>query len=84
MNGPKKLMRRDQGAGRLDDRAHRPHVERQYLPGGVAVGGGVRVSQGPSGGALGSPVAGQLSIDVEGWRPTEGRLPVEIESELRI
>lgn len=50
----------------------------QYLPGGVGIGGGVRVGPGPavSGGTPGgSPVAGQLSLDVEGWRPIEGHCP---------
>jgi hypothetical protein len=50
----------------------------QYKPDGVAIGGGVRVSPGPglSGGGLpGSPVASQIGIDVEGWRPVAGRCP---------
>lgn len=50
----------------------------QYLPGGVGIGGGVRVGPGPRvGGGTpgGSPVADQISIDVEGWRPIEGRCP---------
>jgi hypothetical protein len=50
----------------------------QYLPGGVGIGGGVRVGPGPGpgiGGGLGSPVADQISIDVEGWRAIEGRCP---------
>jgi len=50
----------------------------QFLPGGVGVGGGVRIGPGPRmGGGTpgGSPVADQLSIDVEGWRPIEGRCP---------
>src|SRR5205085_11239920 len=75
MNGPKKLM--------AEIKAHEGSMieltgltmKGQYLPGGTPIGGGVRVSPGPSGGGLGSPVAGQLSIDVEGWRPIEGRCP---------
>lgn len=51
----------------------------QFEPGGVAIGGGVRVGPGPMGigGGTpgGSPVGGQLSIDVEGWRPVDGRCP---------
>jgi hypothetical protein len=50
----------------------------QYKPDGVAVGGGVRIGPGPgfAGGTPGgSPVSGQISIDVEGWRPVEGRCP---------
>lgn len=41
----------------------------QYKPGGVSLGGGVRVAPAPSGR---SPVADQISIDVEGWRPVPG------------
>ena len=75
MNGPKKLIN--------EIKAHEGSMivltgvtlKGQYLPGGTPIGGGVRVGPGPSGGALGSPVAGQLSIDVEGWRPTEGHCP---------
>jgi hypothetical protein len=49
----------------------------QYMPGGVGIGGGVRVSPGPGspGGVSGSPVAGQIDIDVEDWRPIAGRCP---------
>lgn len=36
---------------------------------GVSIGGGVRVSPGSS---LGSPTAGQIQIDVEGWRQIDG------------
>jgi hypothetical protein len=50
----------------------------QYLPAGVPVGGGVRITPGQestSGGRLGSPVGGQIQIDVEGWRPVVGSCP---------
>ena len=49
----------------------------QLKPDGVAIGGGVRVGPGPAfgSGGLGSPVAGQIGIDVEGWRPIEGHCP---------
>lgn len=48
----------------------------QFKPDGVAIGGGVRIAPGPGpGGGLGSPVAGQIDIDVEGWRPIEGHCP---------
>ena len=75
MNGPKKLM--------AEIKAHEGSMieltgltmKGQYLPGGTPIGGGVRVSPGPSGGGLGSPVAGQVSIDVEGWRQVDGRCP---------
>ena len=49
----------------------------QFKPDGVGIGGGVRVGPGPGapGVSLGSPVANQISIDLEGWRPVEGRCP---------
>jgi len=50
----------------------------QYLPGGVGVGGGVRITPGSApaaGGMSPSPTAGQAFIDVEGWRPVAGRCP---------
>ena len=48
----------------------------QYAP-GIAIGGGVRIGPGSSspGGRPSSPVADQISIDVEGWRQVEGRCP---------
>ena len=78
MNGPKSLM--------AEIKAHEGSMieivgitkRGQYLPGGVGIGGGVRVGPGPAvtgGGGLGSPVANQISIDVEGWRPVEGSCP---------
>ena len=75
MNGPKKLIGEIKAQEGSMIVLTGITLKGQYLPGGVAIGGGVRVGPGPSGGALGSPVAGQLSIDVEGWRPTEGRCP---------
>jgi hypothetical protein len=42
---------------------------------GVAIGGGVSISPGPSSGAgmRPSPTAGgPIEIDVEGWRPVDG------------
>jgi hypothetical protein len=78
MNGPKKLI--------AEIKAHEGSMiaitgvtkRGQYTPDGVGIGGGVRVSQGPGftgGGLPGSPVAGQIGIDVEGWRPVEGHCP---------
>ena len=78
MNGPKKMM--------AEIKAHEGSMieitglmkKGQYRPDGVGIGGGVRVSPGPgfTGGSLpGSPVASQISIDVEGWRPVAGRCP---------
>ena len=77
MNGSKKLM--------ADIKAHEGSMigitglmkKGQYLPGGVSLGGGVRVSPGPSGGvgAAGSPYVEQAFIDVEGWRAVPGGCP---------
>jgi hypothetical protein len=73
MNGPKKMM--------ADIKAHEgSRVEitglmkkGQYLPGGVNVGGGVRIGPGPAGGnVVGNAGVSQIFIDVEGWRPIEG------------
>ena len=77
MNGPKKLM--------ADIKAHEGSMigitglmkKGQYLPGGVNVGGGVRISPGPSGGVgvAGGPGVDQAYIDVEAWRPVPGNCP---------
>ncbi len=75
MNGPKKLI--------AEIKAHEGSMiqitgitkKGQYEPGGVSIGGGVRIGPGAGGGGLGSPVANQISIDVEGWRPVEGSCP---------
>lgn len=77
MNGPKKMI------GEI--KAHEGSMieitgivmRGQMKPDGVAIGGGVRVGPGPGfgSGGLGSPVAGQIGMDVEGWRPIDGRCP---------
>lgn len=78
MNGPKKLI--------AEIKAHEGSIivitgtmkEGQFRPGGVAIGGGVRVgpSVGPTGGSpIGNPIANQVMIDVEGWRPSVGNCP---------
>ncbi len=73
MNGPKKLI------GEI--KAHEGSKvvitgtmkEGQFRPDGVGIGGGVRVGPSPSpGGGFGNPLAGQIMIDVEGWRPAVG------------
>ena len=56
---------RDQGAGRFDDRLTGITMKGQYLPGGVAIGGGVRVGQ--DRGRSGQSGRRTISIDVEGW-----------------
>jgi hypothetical protein len=50
----------------------------QFGPDGVGVGGGVRITPGPSpssGGLPGSPAGGQSFVDVESWRPVAGDCP---------
>ena len=75
MNGPKKLI--------AEIKAHEGSMieivgvtkKSQYRPDGVSIGGGVRIAPGAGGSFPGSPVASQISIDVEGWRPVEGSCP---------
>jgi hypothetical protein len=77
MNGPKDLM--------TEIKAHEGSMieitglmkKGQYSP-GVGIGGGVRIAPGaePTSGAQpGNPIAGQIQIDVEGWRPAAGNCP---------
>jgi hypothetical protein len=50
----------------------------QYNPNGVGIGGGVTMGPGPDptgGGRPGTPIANQIFIDVEGWRPVAGSCP---------
>ena len=77
MNGPKKLIAEIKAQEGTMIALTGLTKKGQFEPGGIAVGGGVRIGPGPSGpgGSLGSPGAGQISIDVEGWRPIEGRCP---------
>lgn len=69
MNAPRKMM--------ADIKAHEGSVvlitglmrKGQYRPGGVGIGGGIRVSPGPANGEVGTPGSASLSmIDIEGWR----------------
>ena len=76
MNGPKKVMN--------EIKAHEGSMieivglmkKGQYND-GVDIGGGVRISPGPTGpsGRFPSPAANQIQIDVEGWRQIEGACP---------
>jgi len=77
MNGPKKLIAELKAQEGSMIEITGVMKRGQYLPGGVGVGGGVRVSPGSGfpGGSSGSPVAGQVGIDLEGWRPVDGRCP---------
>jgi hypothetical protein len=48
----------------------------QFAPDGVGIGGGVRITPGPApGGPVSNPGAGQIMIDVEGWRRIPGDCP---------
>ena len=77
MNGPKKMM--------AEIKAHEGSMieitglmKKGQFREGVNLGGGVRVSPGstPTGGSpIGNPTAGQMFIDVEGWRQIEGSCP---------
>jgi hypothetical protein len=75
MNGPKKMM--------AEIKAHEGSMieitglmkKGQVISSGVPIGGGVRIGPGPANGQPGSPVAGQVQIDLEGWRPAVGNCP---------
>ena len=78
MNGPKKMMAEIKAQEGSMIEIVGVMKKGQYKPDGVGIGGGVRVGLGPGstgGGLPGSPVASQIGIDVEGWRPVEGRCP---------
>jgi len=75
MNGPKKLIAEIKAQEGSMIELTGLTKRGQFEPGGVSIGGGVRVGPGSPSGGLGSPVAGQISIDVEGWRPIDGRCP---------
>jgi len=75
MNGKKDLIRE------ID--AHKGSVivltglvkEGQFVQDGVGIGGRVRIAPPATGGGFGNPIANQLMIDVEGWRPGTGECP---------
>ena len=73
MSGPKQIMteiRREEGS-RIEITGLMK--KGQFGQDGVGIGGGVRITPGPpSGGLLPSPGAGQIMIDVEGWRRVPG------------
>ena len=75
MNGPRKLIKE------ID--AHKGSVlvitgtmkEGQLRPDGIGIGGGVRIAPPAAGNGIGNPIANQVMIDVEGWRPGVGNCP---------
>ena len=77
MNGPKKMIAEIKAQEGSMIELIGVTKKGQYKPDGVGIGGGVRIGPGPggTGGSLGSPVASQISIDVEGWRPVAGSCP---------
>jgi hypothetical protein len=71
MNGSKKLMAEIK-AREGSMIAITGLIRKGQRPEGVGIGG-VRIAPSPSpGGIVGSPVASQIQIDVEGWRPAVG------------
>jgi hypothetical protein len=77
MNGPKKMIAEIKAQEGSMIEITGITKRGQYMPDGVGVGGGVRIAPGPgfTSGGLGSPVASQIAIDVEGWRPVAGSCP---------
>ena len=78
MNGPKKLIAEIKAQEGSMIEITGVTKSGQYKPDGVGIGGGVRISSGTglTGGSVpGSPVASQIGLDVEGWRPVAGRCP---------
>jgi hypothetical protein len=75
MNGPKKMM--------AEIKAHEGSMieitglmkRGQVISSGVPIGGGVRIGPGPANAQPGSPVAGLVQIDLEGWRSAVGNCP---------
>jgi hypothetical protein len=70
MNGPKKLM--------AELKAHEGNaiaitglIKKGQRVDGVGIGG-VRVAPASPGSIVGNPIANQIQIDVEGWRPAAG------------
>jgi hypothetical protein len=78
MSGPKEMMaeiKRQQGS-RIEITGL--IKKGQVVQDGVGIGRGVRITGGPSpsgGSVLPDPGAGQIMIDVEGWRPVLGDCP---------
>ena len=77
MNGPKTMMAEIKAREGSMIEITGLMKKGQYKPDGVRIGGGVRITPGPSaGGSLPpGPVASQILVDVEGWRPILGDCP---------
>lgn len=77
MNGPKAMMKEIKAQEGSTIAITGLIKKGQTAQDGVALGGGVRVRQGPSpsGGLLRDPSVSQVVIDIEGWRLAVGRCP---------
>jgi hypothetical protein len=78
MNGPKKMMTEIKGHEGSMIAITGIMKRGQYNPNGVGLGGGVQMTPGPEptgGSRPGTPIANQIFIDVEGWRPVVGDCP---------
>jgi hypothetical protein len=73
MNGPKKIMAEIQAHNGSMIEITGLMKKGQFKPDGVGIGGGVRITPGPT--SAGNPSIGQMFIDVEGWRPALGTCP---------
>ena len=77
MSGPKEMMADIKGQEGSRIEITGLMKKGQAAQDGVGIGGGVRITPGrSSSGGLGpNPGAGQIMIDVEGWRPVPGDCP---------
>jgi hypothetical protein len=77
MNGPKAMMNEIHAHEGAMVEVTGLMKKGQHGPDGVSIGGGVRISPGPTGGGgMGrDPYVSQIMIDVEGWRPVPGNCP---------
>jgi len=78
MNGPKKVMAEIKAQEGSMIEITGLMRKGQYRPGGVGIGGGVRITPGPAptdSSLPGNPSVSQVLIDVEGWRPVVGDCP---------
>ena len=78
MNGPKKIIAEIKAREGSMIEITGLMKKGQYGPAGVGIGGGVRITPGPApgGGSLATTAnTSQITIDVEGWRPSLGDCP---------
>ena len=78
MNGPKKVIAEIKAQEGSMIAITGIMKRSQFNPSGVGIGGGARATAGSdplAGGRPGSPVTNQMYIDVEGWRPVDGKCP---------